>query len=143
MTARRRRSFPPLARRAWKKLHRRGQAAIKDGEAVPDEDLHEVRKAAKQARYAGEAMVSAYGPPAADFAAAVEQLQEILGEHQDAVVLLPVLKELGSHPEVGFTFGILYEREAARGEQRRAQWPDAWAAVRSKKLRRWMRAPSK
>jgi CHAD domain-containing protein len=135
--------LPGLARHAWSRLEKRAETALHEGEAVPDEDLHEIRKAAKQARYAGEAMVPAYGPAAAEFAAAVETVQEVLGEHQDAVVLLPVLRELGAHPEVGFTFGVLYEQEASRGAQRRAQWPDAWAAARKKELRHWMRAPSK
>ncbi|MFT4216433.1 MAG: CHAD domain-containing protein [Micropruina sp.] len=54
-----------------------------------DEDAHrwhEVRKAAKAARYCSEALTPAFGDPARTLAEAWEQVTEALGEHQDTVV---------------------------------------------------------
>ncbi len=54
-----------------------------------DEDAHrwhEVRKAAKAARYCSEALVPAFGDDAELLADAWEQVTEAFGEHQDTVV---------------------------------------------------------
>ncbi|MCW3157607.1 CHAD domain-containing protein [Micropruina sonneratiae] len=47
---------------------------------------HEVRKAAKAARYCSEALLPAFGQPARQLAQAWEQVTEALGELQDTVV---------------------------------------------------------
>lgn len=62
-------------------------------EDVPD-DLHmwhEVRKAAKAARYCSEALVDAFGEAAEQQAQAWEQVTEALGEVQDTVVAEQIL----------------------------------------------------
>ena len=54
-----------------------------------DEDAHrwhEVRKAAKAARYCSEALIPAFGDDARTLAEAWEQVTESFGEHQDTVV---------------------------------------------------------
>lgn len=57
-------------------------------EEVPDDlhHWHEVRKAAKAARYCSEAVQPAFGDPAADLIAAWEAVTEQLGQVQDTVV---------------------------------------------------------
>ena len=60
----------------------------------------------------------------------IKDVQTVLGDHQDTVVARPVLRELGAqaHSEGhnGFTFGILYAREAAVAQELRARLPRAW-----------------
>src|SRR5205814_929201 len=56
------------------------------GKEPEDEALHEVRKRAKQARYAAEAVTGVIGKPAGRLASAVAGVQEVLGGLQDAVV---------------------------------------------------------
>jgi hypothetical protein len=89
--------LPRLVRRTWRRLDERMAAAQQAprGEAQ-DELLHEVRKDAKRSRYAAEAVQPVFGKPAAQYAAAVTELQESLGDFQDGVVTREVLLELGA-----------------------------------------------
>lgn len=130
--------LPDLGHRAWRKVRRRMGALKPDALQAEDAALHSVRKAAKQARYAGEAMVVVYGNAAGKFAAAMESLQELLGEHQDSTVARDLLRRLGAGNRNGFTFGILYGREEARARAARTELPEVWERASAKKLRRWM-----
>src|SRR5262249_1607035 len=80
-------ALPPLVDDAWDRLKRPARRIVADS---PDEDLHEVRKRAKRARYAAEAVSIALGEPGSEdasrFARRATDLQDVLGEHQDAVV---------------------------------------------------------
>jgi CHAD domain-containing protein len=95
--------------------------------------LHEARKAAKRLRYACEAATPALGSPARRLTDRVKQLQELLGQHQDAAVSLDVLRELGADAHLeggnGFTFGLLYHQAAAAT-------PDAQLGPATKNLRK-------
>jgi uncharacterized Ntn-hydrolase superfamily protein/CHAD domain-containing protein len=102
--------------------------------AERDELLHDARKAAKQARYAGEAVAPVFGRNATAFAAAMENVQEALGEHQDSVLTRDRLHTLGVHAsstEVAFLYGRLHalEEERPRGASR------STAGCRSSRLR--------
>ena len=48
--------------------------------------MHDVRKAAKRARYTAEALKSTLGKPMVKLAKLAENVQEVLGTHQDGVV---------------------------------------------------------
>ena len=91
-----------------------------------DEDLHEIRKTAKRARYAAEAVRPVRGKSARRLARTMEDVQEVLGEHQDAVTARPVLRDLGVRAflagENGFTFGLLSMAEAADAEEARRRY---------------------
>jgi CHAD domain-containing protein len=82
--------------------------------------LHEIRKAAKQLRYAAEAVQGAFGSPATTLACAAEQLQEVLGEHQDSVIARQALCDIGLRIKntAGAADAIAYldAREQARAE---------------------------
>jgi CHAD domain-containing protein len=130
--------LPDLGHRAWRKVNRRMRSVKPDVLQAEDDALHSVRKAAKQARYAGEAMVVVYGNAAENFAAAMESMQELLGEHQDSTVARGLLRRLGAGNRNGFTFGILYGHEEARARAVRTELPGTWERASSKKLRRWM-----
>jgi CHAD domain-containing protein len=135
--------LPHLVARARRRVL--DSAAAVERSTSPDQRdlaLHEVRKAAKRARYAGEAVAPVLGGKAARFAAAMEHLQEVLGEHQDSLVTREVLRQLGVQAhlagENGFTFGRLHGLEVARAEDAEAAYAEALEAVAGKRPR-WLR----
>jgi CHAD domain-containing protein len=104
--------------------------------------LHEARKAAKKARYAGETMTEFFGKPAARFAKAMEILQEELGEHQDSVVMRARLEELARQetvPAAAFAYGRLHAHEEQRGQVAVDRFETAWRKAHKKSLRSWMK----
>ena len=113
-----------MARKAEKKAAKRVAQAIDGGD---EEALHRARKAAKRARYAVELVEPIVGKKEAKARIArFKSVQEILGEHQDAVVaadaLLGLGRTAGSTPgENGFTFGLLYARELQAAADARAE----------------------
>ena len=127
-----------LVRRPWKKLRHAVEALDDD---PPDEELHEVRIRAKRARYAAEAVAPAIGREAKRFAKRVADVQEMLGEHQDAVVaeewLRAQLDGSASGPKL-FVAGELAAIERAAARAARAKWSDVWRRTRRKKYRDWM-----
>jgi CHAD domain-containing protein len=134
-----------LARRMrndWKRLRARYAAANEATNAAGrDERLHDVRKAAKRARYAAEALAPLYGGEARRFADAAKGIQSVLGDHQDSVVTQAVLRRLGVQAhlagENGFSFGRLHGLEQARADRARAEFADAWKKASRKRMRRW------
>lgn len=145
-TARKRahRKLPRLVARACARVDRAARAT--DAAATTEkrnERLHEVRKAAKRARYAAESVATVCGKPATRLAKRMEHLQEVLGEHQDSVMSGQVLRELGvvAHlsGENGFTFGLLHGLERSRGEAAQCGYRPALRAASKKSVRRWTR----
>jgi CHAD domain-containing protein len=126
-----------LAVKPWKKLRHAVHAL---GDDPPDPELHQVRIRAKRARYAAEAVVPAVGKGPKRFAKAVANLQDVLGEHQDAVVAGQWLREHvpADDGEAAFVAGQLAVVEAAAAQASREEWPAAWKAARRGTLRRWM-----
>lgn len=102
----------PGARKAWKRLDRAVDALDVAPDDERDEALHEVRKAARRARYASEVATSAFGKPAAKSAKRAKRLQEVLGDQHDAVVRRETLRRLGlqafADGEDTFTYGRLH-----------------------------------
>ena len=107
-----------------------------------DTALHEARKAAKQARYAAEAAVPVGGSGATELAAAMEQLQELLGDHHDSVVTRQLLRTAGMQAhgagENGFTYGMLSAAETAAAQDIEARLPAARKELRRKKVVGWL-----
>jgi CHAD domain-containing protein len=145
---------PPLSRRAGRKPTRvaarvdhalgRVDRAVRaaDHAAGPDQRdarLHEVRKAAKRARYAAEAARPVFGKDAGRIAVRMEEVQEVLGEHNDGVTSRPVLRELGVLAylgnENGFTFGLLSGLEHEQAERSRVAYDELRPSLRPKRLR--------
>jgi CHAD domain-containing protein len=108
--------------------------------AAMDHHLHEVRIAAKRARYAAEAVRPVIGKPAKAVATAMEEVQETLGNHQDAVVERQWLRDLSVRAflagENGFTFGRLHGLTDARAEHDEERFTEVWKATR-KVLSAW------
>ena len=130
-------ALPPLVSRPWRKLQRSVDGL---GEIPPDEALHAVRIRAKRARYATEATIPVFGGAARKFARAIATVQDILGEHQDAVVARAwIAKTAGECSATeAFAAGMMAEVEARAAHAARAEFPAVWAEVRARKLRTWV-----
>jgi CHAD domain-containing protein len=113
----------------------------------PDEAFHEVRKHAKRARHAAEAVRAALDPCAAAdadrFARRARRVQDVLGDHQDSVVAAATIAATAAgHPDPGpfhFAAGRLFEREHCTAATARESFFDAWDDLDRKKLRRWLK----
>jgi CHAD domain-containing protein len=116
--------------------------SVRDAGSDPaDEDLHRIRIQAKRARYAAEAVAPAVGGDAERFAEVAEELQRVLGEHQDAVVAERWLREWvvqGASTDAAFAAGSIAGLERAAADASRADWRRAWRRLDDPKLRRWM-----
>ena len=153
-------SNPPLTgkanRRASRVLPRRAARAYAGLDALVttahhastsderDTQLHAARKAAKKARYAGETLSEFFGKPAVRFAAAMENIQEELGEHQDSVVMRARVEELArqeTSTTAAFAYGRLHAHEERRGELAVERFEAAWRKSRKKSLRAWFKDP--
>lgn len=136
-------ALPRLVGRSYAEV----RAIVKQAEKTPAGDehetlMHDARKAAKRARYAGESVSGTFGKDATVFAAAMEAVQEALGEHQDSVLTRQRLRELARHTtstDAAFLYGRLHALEEARQEQSKEHFDAAWKAAGRKSMRRWLR----
>jgi CHAD domain-containing protein len=106
--------------KAERTVAKRLARATRLDEADPDKDvaLHSARSAAKRARYIAELSEPALGKAARTSIKRWKKQQERLGELNDGVVAADFFRRLGEAPgENGFTFGILWAQERARGRQ--------------------------
>lgn len=121
-----------LVRAPYQKLHK---AVGMLGDEPPDDDLHALRIKGKRLRYAAELTASSPGKKLRKLIDATKNFQDVLGEHQDAVVaegqIRRLLDDLGDmvDADVVFVAGRLVEREQTRRTRYREQWRDAWDAV--------------
>jgi CHAD domain-containing protein len=123
----------------WRKLR---NAVEELDEDPPDTALHAIRIRAKRCRYAAEAVAPAVGKPARRFARVIADVQEVLGEHQDAVIAGQWLRthaaDRRDDPACSFVAGELAAIEDAAATASRAEWPAVWKRARAKRLRRWL-----
>jgi len=121
-----------LVRAPYRKLRRAVQALPAD---PPDEQLHRLRILGKRLRYAAELVRPIAGKQLKDLVRATKELQEVLGEHQDACVAEQEVRRLVAAQgdvvdwDLVFVAGRLVEREHVRRVTTRDQWHDAWRAV--------------
>ncbi|MGY1631649.1 CHAD domain-containing protein [Geodermatophilus sp. SYSU D01186] len=136
-------ALPRLVARSYAGVRRLVEdASARPAGAEREELLHDARKAAKAARYAGESVGRVFGADATAFAQAMEAVQEALGEHQDSVLTRERLRELAlntSSTSTAFLYGRLHALEEARAEQSQQHFDDAWKAAGRKSLHRWLR----
>jgi CHAD domain-containing protein len=130
--------LPRLVRMPWKKLRR----AVRDLDDPPgDDQLHAVRIRAKRLRYAAEAVAPLLGKPARELAEMAAGLQEILGEHNDAVVAVRWLRgpmSNGRSVRTAFVAGELAGLEQWAAAETRGRWRAAWKRLKDRRLRTWM-----
>jgi CHAD domain-containing protein len=96
------------------------------GEDPEDEALHRVRIDAKGLRYAAEA-VAPLARPMARLERAARRVQDVLGEHQDAVVAGDWLRTRATRATPAAPWRALERMEIDAAESARAAWPGAWA----------------
>ncbi len=109
----------------------RALAATMAADATDDE-LHELRLRGKRLRYAAELAESTGGKPVRRLVRATRALQEVLGDHQDAVVAedrVRALLKKTTDPEEAFVAGRLVEREQVRQAATRSTWRAAYLDV--------------
>jgi CHAD domain-containing protein len=127
-----------FVKKPWKRL--RDAVDVLDDDP-PDEELHAVRIRAKRARYAAEAVAPACGHDARRFAKRITEVQDVLGEHQDAVVAEHWLRSQLTNATSGpmlFVAGELAALERAAGRAARNRFPQVWRRARRRHLRAWL-----
>jgi CHAD domain-containing protein len=126
-----------LAAKSFRKLAKAAKALGKD---ATDEELHAVRIRAKRARYDAELAETVVGKPATRFVRRARRLQDVIGEHQDAVVAEERLRAEATKartPQAAISVGRLVERERARRRRSRARVPKAWRKLDQAGRRAW------
>ncbi|MCQ4622674.1 CYTH and CHAD domain-containing protein [Corynebacterium sp. CCUG 70398] len=123
----------------YKKLMKRQKKAEKyyQDTSLPlhdrEEYVHDVRKAAKKLRYSANAAKDS-GLNAGKLSKACKQLQEVLGDFQDAVTsrdrIRQIAGEARTRGEDTFAYGMLFQREISRGNEALKGYPDAITEVK-------------
>jgi len=137
------RVLPALAGKAARGVDEAARLAEVEGLTARQRDdrLHDVRKAAKRARYAAELALPVGGKGAGLLVERMTQLQEVLGRHQDSVMSRAALSELsrpaGTGPEGAFAAGVLSGHEQADDAVTEAAYRKALRAASEGKARRW------
>jgi CHAD domain-containing protein len=127
-----RESLIEIVRKPWDKL--RAEIRSLPDEPV-DEDLHQVRIRAKRSRYAAEA-VADFVPAAGRHAERIADIQDVLGEHQDAVVAEQWLREAATKQELAaaeaYAAGWLAAEQRAHADKVQGEWETAWKKARKR-----------
>jgi CHAD domain-containing protein len=141
-------ALPPLAVEAWKRLKKDARALRASD---PDAAFHEVRKLAKRARYTAELIAPALGDSAQKasqrFIRLATQVQDTLGEHQDAIVAITEIEHFLAEQPRGIAFlhaaHDLLDTQRAAAQASRSHFFDVWAKLHRKKSLRWLRVAEK
>jgi CHAD domain-containing protein len=126
-----------VVRKRWRKLRR---AVRQLGDHPSDEALHLVRVRAKQCRYAAEACEPAFGKRARRLARAMTKVQDLLGEHHDAVTAGAWLTKTAHEcsPAEAYAIGMLAQIERGAAAEARAAFPALWRRIDTDRVRGWL-----
>ena len=128
-----------LARKEFRRLRKFRRRL---GSDPSDADLHKLRIGGKRARYAAELAGSARGGAATGFIARAEEFQDVVGEHQDAIVAEKVVRDLAARTRgagASLAAGRLVDRQQDRRRRARDAYPKAWKRLRRAGDRAWRR----
>ena len=130
-------------RKDWRRLRRRAaRAAETVDERGRENALHDVRKAAKRARYAAETVHPLFGTDAARLEQTAEAVQEALGDHRDTVLTRHTLRDLGVQAfldgDNGFTYGRLHALEEIAAAAALADYERVHGRLGKGKLVDWL-----
>ena len=130
-------SLPQIAARQFKNLRK----AVKALPAEPsDEELHAVRIKVKRARYAAELAEEEVGRPVSRFVDKAKKVQDILGEHQDAVVAesrtRACLRGTRSRPAAWLRERLIKRQRARRQKARKVFWK-RWPSLKWRGRKAW------
>jgi CHAD domain-containing protein len=123
-------SLPKLAGSEFKRLAKSVEAL---GDEPTDESLHKARIRAKKARYAAELV----GQPGERLVRAAKRFQDVLGEHQDAVVAEQMIRESAMNGDTAFLAGEIAERQTKRREQALARILGTWKKLEKQGRKAW------
>jgi CHAD domain-containing protein len=120
--------MPKLVRKRWKRLDRAIDAL---GRHPQPAELHAVRILAKRLRYATEAVAPAAGKQARKFAADAAQIQDALGELNDAAVAGAWLTACAVRLDgpAAFAAGQMTQQLVAEARTQNKQWRNAHASM--------------
>jgi CHAD domain-containing protein len=121
-----------LAKLAEREIRRLAKRVDRLGASPADEALHRLRIRVKRVRYTLELASPDADKRTERMIRAAKRLQDVLGEHQDAVVAEERIRTLAAESEAGeaFVAGRLAERQAERRRQLRKRFPRAWRRLR-------------
>ncbi|MGI8886981.1 MAG: CHAD domain-containing protein [Gaiellaceae bacterium] len=127
-----------LAELWWAEFGRARRAFGRLDDDSSDDELHAARIKVKRSRYAAELAAHELGAPGERFVDAAKELQDVLGDHQDAFVAEERIRAWAEgKPQAGDAVRKLLKRERARRKKARAEWPEAWKLLnrRARKAR--------
>ena len=130
-------SAQQLAADEFRRLRKRSR---KPATLLNDAQLHKRRIRVKRARYAAELAEPVVGKKASRFVHAAKDVQDVLGEHQDAVVATRRLRQLArKSPSRGAALvaGRLLEQQERRKLAVATQLPPAWRRLQKAGKRAW------
>jgi CHAD domain-containing protein len=122
----------PLESLAKKEFRRLAKLVGRLGKGPDEAAIHRLRIALKRARYAAE-LAAPRGAVRKRFLADARVLQELLGEHQDAVVAELRLRSVAVddvRTAAAFAAGRIAERQRRRRERVHERLPAAWKRLR-------------
>jgi CHAD domain-containing protein len=106
------------------------------------DDLHLIRIKVKRARYAAELVRPTAGRRAEKFIDQAKVVQDILGEHQDAVVIEEYLHHVIDHREAARALEPqLVKRQRKRRKKTRAAFVDEWPKLERRGRKAWPTTP--
>jgi len=137
-------ALPPAAGGAWRRLKKGGRSLRP---IDPDQEFHNLRKDAKRARYTAELIAplicSDVDKGSDRFIRLVTEVQDVLGEHQDAVVAAHEIElglaEYADRPDFVPAAQALLEWEHDKAQAARAAFFKVWSRLDRKKSRRWLK----
>lgn len=102
------------------------------------EDLHAIRIKVKRARYAAELAGPELGRPGERFVDKAKTVQDILGEHQDAVTAQRYIRRaIGTGPAARRLADQLMRRQVERREAAREAFTAQWPKLKRRGRRAW------
>lgn len=126
----------PAVDRSWKRLRKAVRAVRAD---PAGHELHPVRIEAKRLRYTCEMLGPVFGKRARRLASAAKELQDVLGQYQDAVVARDWLRDhsAADGASTAFALGELAALEVVARDRAEAEWPAVWKALRRRRPTKW------
>jgi CHAD domain-containing protein len=126
--------LPKVLHQEWKRVERAVAKADAADDTERPELLHQVRIAAKRARYAAEVLRPVLGTEASDIAKAATKIQKSLGAHHDTLVAVDQVFLLADAARDDgrdtFTFGVLATRLEAALAEHEGTFRRTWKRVR-------------
>jgi CHAD domain-containing protein len=135
------RLLPAMVAGAWMRTRKLAEAVS----ANPDDAaaIDRLRRSVKAVRFSSELAGAALGDDPVVFAAAVEDVQEALGEHRNALLVGEFLVNLAGDPRTSGRAGFLYGRLHAIADSNVLgaidDFADAWDRANDAELTAWLR----